>query len=474
MTSTPDAAPTHATTPADLTATDMLERFATRELSPVEATEATLARIADADPAVNAYCLVDADRALDQARAAEDRWSRGEPRGRLDGVPTSIKDIFLTRDWPTLRGSRTIDPHQPWTADAPAVARLREHGAVFVGKTTTPELAWKGVTDNTLNGITRNPWNPERTPGGSSGGAGAAVALGMAPLAIGTDGGGSVRIPAAFCGICTIKPTYGRIPHYPASPYGTMAHAGPMTTTVTETALMLDVLSGPDSRDWSALEPPAQSFLDGLDDGVAGLRIALSTDLGFATVDPEIADAVTRAARTFAELGATVEHADPGFSDPVEDFHVLWFSGAAKSVEHLTDAQRALLDPGLAEIVEQGLTYDAQDYLEATNTRMLLGQRMGAFHETYDLLLTPTVGIAPFDAGLEAPAEATSRRWTGWTPFTYPFNMTQQPAASIPCGFTGDGLPIGLQIVGPRHSDARVLRACRAYERAHPWQRPRR
>lgn len=476
MTSTPDAATPHppsTSTAADLTATEMLEQFTRGELSPVEATEATLRRIAEADPAVNAFCLVDSERALRQARASEERWARGSPDGKLDGVPTSIKDIFLTEGWPTLRGSRTVDPDQPWTADGPVVARLREHNAVFVGKTTTPELAWKGVTDNTLTGITRNPWDPSRTPGGSSGGAGAAVAMGMAPLAVGTDGGGSVRIPAAFCGIFTLKPTYGRVPHYPASPFGTLAHAGPMTTTVTETALMLDVLSGPDSRDWSALEPPTRSFLDGLDDGVRGLRIAFSPDLGFATVDPEIAAAVARAAEVFTELGASVELADPGFTDPVEDFHVLWFAGAAKSVDHLTAQQRELLDPGLQEIVEQGLTYSAQDYLEATNTRMALGQRMGAFHDTYDLLLTPTVGIPPFEAGVEAPAGAASPRWTGWTPFTYPFNMTQQPAASVPCGFTAEGLPIGLQVVGPRHGDARVLRASRAFELARPWSRPR-
>lgn len=473
MTSTPERTGT-PTTAADLTATELLEQYRTKQLSPVEATDAALDRIAEADPEVNAYCLVDADTAREQARASEQRWARGEPRGRLDGVPTSIKDIFLTKGWPTLRGSRTVERDQPWNVDGAAVARLREDNAVFVGKTTTPEIAWKGVTDNPLTGITRNPWDPGRTAGGSSGGAAAAVALGMAPLAIGTDGGGSVRIPAAFCGIFTIKPTYGRIPHYPASPFGTLAHAGPMTTTVAETALMLDVLSGPDSRDWSALAPPSGSFLDGLDVGVAGLRIAFSPDLGFAHVDPEVADSVARAAQVFTELGATVEQVDPGFADPVEDFHVLWFAGAAKSVAHLTDAQRELLDPGLREIVEQGLTYSAQDYLEATNTRMLLGQRMGAFHETYDLLLTPTVGIPPFEAGLEVPPGASSPRWTGWTPFTYPFNMTQQPAASAPCGFTSDGLPIGLQIVGARHSDALVLRASRAFEQARPWTRPRR
>ncbi|KAA5834231.1 amidase [Saccharopolyspora hirsuta] len=460
------------TQPADLTAPELLAAYADGELSPVEATEAVLHRITEADPAVNAYCLVDGERALQQARASEQRWQRGEPAGRLDGVPTSIKDIFLTEHWPTLRGSRTIDPHQRWSVDAPAVARLREHNAVFVGKTTTPELAWKGVTDSPLTGITRNPWDPARTAGGSSGGAAAAVATGMAPLAIGTDGGGSVRIPAAFCGIVALKATYGRIPHYPASPYGTLAHAGPMTTTVTETVLMLDVLSEPDVRDWSALEPPTTSFVDGLEGGVRGLRVAVSLDLGFdIAVHPDIARAVTDAARVFEDLGAVVEQADPGITDPVADFHVLWFSGAAKSVEHLTAEQRELLDPGLHEICQQGLTYSAQDYLEATNTRMLLGQRMGAFHQTYDLLLTPTVPIPPFEAGCEVPPGSAEPRWTSWTPLTYPFNMTQQPAASVPCGQTEDGLPIGLQIVGPRHADATVLRAARAFEQARPWQR---
>ncbi len=281
-----------------------------------------------------------------------------------------------------------------------------------------------------------------------------------------------MRIPAAFCGICTLKPTYGRVPHYPASPFGTLAHAGPMTTTVTETALMMDVLCEPDSRDWSALPPPSGSFVEGLDAGVRGLRLAYSPDLGFATVDDEVAEIVAEAVRAFTEAGASVERADPGFDDPVEDFHALWFSGASKSTEHLTDAQRELLDPGLAQVCRQGLDYSAQDYLEATNTRMKLGQRMGAFHETYDLLLTPTVPIPAFEAGAEVPAGSTTPRWTGWTPLSYPFNMTQQPAASVPCGFTSDGLPVGLQVVGPRHSDARVLRAARAFERARPWNRP--
>ncbi|MGH3388831.1 MAG: amidase [Actinomadura sp.] len=456
---------------AYLTATELLAGYRAGRLSPVEATEAVLARIEEADPAVNAYCLVTADEALAAARASAERWRRGEPCGLLDGVPISIKDVLLTRGRPTLRGSRTIDPGGPWPDDSPAVARVREHGAVLVGKTTTPEFGWKGVTDNPLTGVTRNPWDPSRTPGGSSGGAAAAVALGMAPLALGTDGGGSVRIPAGFTGVFAHKPTYGRVPVFPASPFGTLAHVGPITWSVADAELLLDVISAPDSRDWSALPPPVATP----EPQISELRIAFSPTLGFAAVDPEVAALVAAAAAVFGDLGAHVDMVDPSFDDPVEAFHVLWFAGAAKSVESLDAAQRARLDPGLREICALGEQYSAVDYLTATACRMELGRIMGRFHEEYDLLLTPTLPIPAFAAGLEVPAGQTAsdgragRRWTEWTPFTYPFNMTQQPAASVPAGLTAAGLPVGLQIVGPRHADARVLAACRAFEQAMPW-----
>jgi aspartyl-tRNA(Asn)/glutamyl-tRNA(Gln) amidotransferase subunit A len=450
---------------AHLTASEMLEGFRSGTLSPVEATEAVLARIEEVDPAVNAFCLVTAEEALSAARESEERWGRQEPRGLLDGVPVSVKDVLLTRGHPTLRGSRAIDPRGPWPDDSPSVARVREHGGVIVGKTTTPELGWKGLTDGPLTGITRNPWDTSRTPGGSSGGAAAAVALGMAPLALGTDGGGSVRIPAAFTGVFAHKPTYGRVPHFPASPFGTLAHVGPITWSVEDGELLLEVISGPDSRDWSALPPAApQAPVD-----VRDLRIAFSPTLGFASVDPEVAAVVEKAVAVFADLGARVEMVDPGFADPVEAFHVLWFAGAAKSVEALTARQRAGLDPGLLEICEQGERHSALDYLTATACRMELGRLMGRFHEDHDLLLTPALPIPAFEAGREVPAGSADPRWTSWTPFTYPFNMTQQPAASVPCGFTSAGLPVGLQVVGPRHADARVLAACRAFERARPW-----
>jgi aspartyl-tRNA(Asn)/glutamyl-tRNA(Gln) amidotransferase subunit A len=464
---------------ADLTASELITAYRVRDLSPVEVVAAVLDRVQQRDAEVNAFCLLDADSARAAARESEARWLRGEPVGLLDGVPVSVKDILLTRGWPTLRGSRTVDPAGPWPVDGPHVARVREHGGVLFGKTTTPELGWKGVTDNPLTGVTRNPWDPTRTAGGSSGGSAAAVALGMGPLSLGTDGGGSVRIPAGFTGTTAHKPTYGRVPHHPASPFGTLAHVGPMARSAADAALLLDVVSGADTRDPWALAPTG-SALAALGDTVAGLRIAVSPTLGYVDVDPEVAAAFAAAVEVFAGLGAHVEEADPGFGDPVTAFEVLWFSGAAKSIEHLGSAQRALMDPGLVEISEQGARATAVEYLTAMAVRNELGTRMGEFHARYDLLLTPTLPIPAFEAGVEVPAGWPRERWTSWTPFTYPFNMTQQPAASVPCGFatprsaggahTGTpGLPVGLQIVGPRHADNRVLAAAHAFQQATDW-----
>ncbi|CAN5228194.1 amidase [soil metagenome] len=455
-----------------LSATDLLAKFRRGDVSPVQATQSALDRIDAVDGKVNACCLVDTERALAAARDSEQRWARGEPIGVLDGVPVAIKDLFLTRDWPTLRGSLLIDPDQPWPEDAPSVARLREHGAVVIGKTTTPELGWKGVTDSPRCGITGNAWDPAVTSGGSSGGSASAVALGMVQVATGTDGGGSIRIPASFSGIVGLKPTYGRIPLYPPSPFGTLAHAGPMTRTVEDAALMMDVLTGFDSRDWSALPTPQESHRLGLDRGVAGMRIAFSPTLGYVDVDPEVAAMVRRAVETIAGMGAEIEELDPGFADPVDAFEALWFSGAAKSVDQFAPDSWPRLDPGLAEICAEGRRVSASDYLDATAERMRLGVLMGRLHETYDVLLTPTMPLVAFATGHEVPPGWPHRRWTSWTPFSYPFNLTQQPAASVPCGLTGAGLPVGLQVVGPRHADPTVLAVCRAYEAAvggFPW-----
>lgn len=446
-----------------LTAVELLASYADGSLSPVEVAEAQLARAEAVQPAVNAFVRLNQEEALRQAGESEARWERGEPAGLLDGVPVTVKDILLQRGVPTLRGSWSISPDGPWEEDAPSVARMREHGAVFLARTTTPEFGWKGVTDSPRHGATGNPYDPERTAGGSSGGGSAAVAYGAGPLTLGTDAGGSVRIPASFCGIFALKPTYGRVPIYPASAFGTLAHVGPMTKDAADCALLMDVITEPDARDWSQLAPFTGNFRDEIAGGVEGLRVAYSPDFGGQVeVDPEVAAAVRDSVDELSRLGAHVEEVDPGFSDPIEAFHVLWFSGAARVTEHFTQQQRDAMDPGLREACEEGARYSALDYLAAVDARMALGKQMGVFHQSYDLLVTPTLPGTAFGLGVEVPEGAKYRRWTGWTPFTYPFNMTQQPAASVPCGMDSSGLPIGVQLVAARHADALVLRAAHA------------
>lgn len=448
-----------------MTAAELVGRYRTGELSPVEATRAVLDRIDAVEAKVNAWVLVDADSALRAARESETRWRNGEPLGPVDGVPTSIKDLVLARGWPTRFGSLTTDPQQPWQDDAPCVARLRESGAVILGKTTTPEFGWKGVTDSPLSGITRNPWNLDRTPGGSSGGAAAALAAGMCHLAIGTDGGGSIRIPAAFSGIFGIKPTFGRVPAWPAGRFGTLGHHGPMARTVEDAALMLSVIARPDNRDWTALPPDPRDYRDGLDDGIAGLRVAYSADFGYAEVDPEVAEIARDAAMRWRDLGADVVETDPGFDDPSPHFRTLWWAGAANGLRSLDGDRKALLEPELSEIVEAGTRIGLFEYLEADAARARLGEYMARFHEDFDLLLSPALAVPAFKAGIVTPRQDDSAKWVTWTPFTFPFNMTKQPAASVPCGLTREGLPVGLQIVGPMFADSLVLRAARAHER---------
>ena len=455
-----------------LSASELITLYRTKRLSPVEATQAVLKRIDELNPVLNAFCLRDDPAALASAKESEARWMKGAPKGLVDGVPTSIKDLLLTRGWPTLRGSKATDPKGPWNDDAPAVARLREHGAVLVGKTTTPEFGWKGVTDNPLTGITRNPWDPAKTPGGSSGGSAAAVAAGMGPLTVGTDGGGSIRIPSSFTGLFGLKPTFGRVPAWPLSPFGTVAHVGPMTRTVTDAALMMNVLSQPDARDWHQLPHDPRDYRLGLNDGVRGLRIAYSATLGCAEVDPEIAALVKKAALRFAELGASVEEKDPGFEYAGETFAKHWFPGAAYLLSTIPAEKHALIDPGLVDTARQGAAFTALDILAAAQKRGALGVHMQLFHQDYDLLLTPTLPLAAFEAGREVADLLKEKRWTDWSPFSYPFNLTQQPAASIPCGLTKAGLPVGLHIVGARYADALVLRAARAYESLEPIPSP--
>jgi aspartyl-tRNA(Asn)/glutamyl-tRNA(Gln) amidotransferase subunit A len=465
---------TSSTDLADCTATDLLTLYRSGQASPVEATAAVLARIDRLNPTLRAFCHVAHEEAMAAARASADRWALGTPCGALDGVPVSIKDLILTRGWPTLRGSRTVDPAQPWEVDAPVTARLREAGAVLLGKTTTPEFGCKGETNSPLTGLTRNPWNLAKSPGGSSGGAAAAVAAGMGPIAVGTDGAGSVRIPAAFCGNVGLKPSFGRVPAYPLSPFGSVAHLGPHTMSVRDTALALTVMSQSDARDWTSLPPDGRDHRIGLEDGVRGLRVAWSPTLGYArNVDPEVAAACERAVQHLADLGAQVEGVDPGFDDPLDISIGLWFAGAWTLWNTLTPQQQALTDPDFATEAQTGSTYSALDVQRLHLRRGALGSHMRQFMKRFDLLVTPSVAVTAFDAKPAGQVTMTAEAMLGWTPFSYPFNLTQQPAITVPCGLSSAGLPIGLQLVGPMFDDALVLRAARAFESVCPVQRPK-
>jgi aspartyl-tRNA(Asn)/glutamyl-tRNA(Gln) amidotransferase subunit A len=455
-----------------MNAGELSAAFAGAKLSPVEVTKTLLNRIASLDGNVNAFCLIDTATALAQAKASEARYRKGESLSPLDGVPVAIKDLLLTHGWPTLRGSRTIDPGQAWNDDAPAVARLREAGAVLLGKTTTPEYGWKGVTDSPLTGVTRNPWDLKKTPGGSSGGSAAALAARLAPLAIGTDGGGSIRIPASFSGVFGLKPTYGRVAAWPLSPFGTLAHVGPMSRDVVGSAMLMDIIAGPDARDPHQLPPYPHGFVTELHQGVRGKRIAFSPAMGFARkVDGEVAALVAAAARRFESLGARVEQVDPPLfesGDPKADFKVLWWAGAGYLFGKASEETRALFDPGFRAMVEEGAAISLLRFQEASMARLAFASAMRQFMERFDFLLTPAVAVPAFDVEQVSPWPDDGFAWLSWTPFSLPFNLTQQPAASVNCGFTRAGLPVGLQIAGKMFDDAGVLAAALAYERADP------
>jgi len=465
---------------ADLTqctAIELLGLYRSGAASPVEATQAVLQRIARLNPLLNAFCLIDEAAAMASARQSEARWQAHRRSGAgvlsLDGVPMSIKDLILTQGWPTLRGSKTVNPDQPWQVDAPVTARLREAGAVLLGKTTTPEFGCKGETNSLLTGISRNPWNPARTPGGSSGGASAAVSAGLGPLAIGTDGAGSVRIPAAFCGNVGFKPSFGRVPAYPLSPFGSVAHLGPHAMTVEDVALLMNTIALPDTRDWTSLPFDGVDYLAGLKGGIKGLRVAYSPTLGYAkNVDPEIAAATAQAAKHLQDLGAVVEQVDPLTEDPLDISTGLWFAGAYQVWQTLNPAQQALTDPDFKSQAQLGAQLDANAIHALTQRRGVLGSHLRQFMQRFDLILTPSTAVTAFKALPAGHSVMNSAAMLGWTPFSYPFNLSQQPAISLPCGLTLDGLPMGVQLVGTMFGDAKLLQAAQALQACYPMQRP--
>lgn len=446
------------------TVAELSEGLEARDFTPVDLLDDVIQRLSVLEPLLNSFACLDLEGARRDAEAAHARQRSGTRLSPLDGVPTSVKDLIAQKDLPQRFGSRTT-PEAPMTEDAPSVARLRAAGAVLLGKSTTSEFGCKGVGDSPLTGITRNPWNTDLTPGGSSAGAAAMVAVGLVPYALGTDGGGSVRIPSALTGIFGIKAQFARVPVYPTSATPTLAHVGPLARSVADAAEVLRVISGFDRRDpfsvaettpaWSALAPEKP------------LRVAYAPTLGYAAPAPEVAELIAAAAADIADLGHQVIEVDHVMDDPLDLWMSEFYAGAGTRLRSVIDATPELIDPAVLEMLRPALSQEMQAYYEKVFERYALRDRMRVFFEDYDLLISPTVPCAAFGVGLNAPPDWREKSPVGWVTYTYPFNLTGQPAASLPVGFTAAGLPVGLQIVGPSHGEADILALSAQYQHAH-------
>jgi aspartyl-tRNA(Asn)/glutamyl-tRNA(Gln) amidotransferase subunit A len=461
----------HAVELCYMPATELVAAIKAKQVSPVEVVDAVLARIERLNPQLNAYCTITAESARATAKEAEAAVMRGNTVGTLHGIPVSIKDLVTTKGVRTTYGSKLYEHFIP-EEDAPVVQRLKRAGAIILGKTNTPEFGHKGVTDNPVFGLSRNPWSLDHTPGGSSGGGAAAVAAGLGPLAVGTDGGGSIRIPCSCCGIYGLKATLGRVPAAPTfGGLDTLSHTGPMTRTVRDAALMLNAIAGPDPRDLSSLPADGTDYLANLERGIKGLRVAWTTDWGYAAVDPEVQQIIAASAQRFADLGCHVEEAHPGFPDPDEAYGILSSATTAARLGDRLPAWRERFDRSLVPQLDYGMRWSATDFVKAANVRRTLSDAFVKFFMLYDLLLTPTLAAPPLPVGVDSYREIGGRKVgsRGWIAFTFPLNLVGYPAATVPCGWTHDGLPVGLQVIAPRLADALVLRASAAFEALAPW-----
>ncbi len=452
-------------------AVPLAEMIRRKEISPVEVTRGLLDRIGRLEPRINAFAYLAAEPALEAARAAEAALMRGGRIGRLHGVPVTIKDLAITKDMPTQSGSLMMQGHRP-TEDTPLVTRLRDEGAIVLGKTTTSEFGWTGVSHSPLTGITHNPWKHGYNAGASSAGAGAAAAAGFGPLHQGSDGAGSIRMPSHFCGVFGLKPSFGRVPAYPVGASDFTTHNGPMARTVADAALMLSVMAGPHPLDHTTLEAGPADYAGRLAEGVYGRRIAYSPDLGHARVDPEIAELVETAALRFAALGATVEEVPvPWGPRGPELARLFWPAHLTARFAARLPEWESRMDPGLVACIREGMRVSLEQYQVARDRKHAYIADIHRWFEDWDFLLTPAVSVAAFPAELLSPPHWPQHAWDWlqWAEFSYPFNMSWNPAVSVPCGFTAEGLPVGLQIVGRRFDDLGVLQAAAAFEQAHPW-----
>lgn len=456
-----------------MAAYEMAEKIKTQELSSVEITETIIERIEEINPKLNAYCTLTFDLAREMAKNA-DNSVRSSEGGIINGVPTSIKDLSLTKGIRTTFGSKIYENFIP-NEDSVYITRLKDAGCVILGKTNTPEFGFKGVTDNIIFGETHNPWNLNKTCGGSSGGAGAAVASGISPLAQGSDGGGSIRIPACLNGIYGIKPTFGRVPVYPKEYIfaHTLSAVGPLTRYVKDAALMLDVMKGPFEGYRYSLPSEKISYFERTDETPEKLKIAYSLNMGYAKViDSEVEKAILSALENFTKYGWEPEHVKMSLRKPELPFYTIWTSEIAFSLKPKLKEWRDKIDPALLKMVEGGLGYDGMAIITSMKARKAVYEGFYKIFKDYDILITPTTAIPAFDIGISFPTKINEKNVspTAWQAFSFPVNLIGNPAASIPCGWSSGGLPIGMQIIGKRFDDLTVLQVSKVFEEIAPWQ----
>jgi Asp-tRNA(Asn)/Glu-tRNA(Gln) amidotransferase A subunit family amidase len=451
------------------TASEIRAAIVRGEVSATEVVAETLSRIETVEPVLNAFVTLMPEQAMEAARAADRLLAEGREPGPLHGVPISVKDLINVGGVRTTFGSRTMADNVA-EADAPSVERVRAAGACVIGKTTTTEFGCKaGGGDSPLSGVTRNAWDTSKTPGGSSAGAATSVAAGVTPLALGTDGGGSIRIPASFCGVFGLKAQFGRVPVFPTSATPTLGHVAPMARSVRDAALLLDVISGFDARDPASISEPVPDYPAACDAPVDGMRVAWSPTLGYARPNQEVLEIAEGAVRAFEDFGCSVELVEEVMEDPVDMWNAEFYAGAGTRLKSALRNSRELLDPAVAEILEDALRGTVEEYYTKVFARYELREKVRRFFESYDLLLTPTLPVPPFEGGVNVPPELPDRSIVSWVYYTYPFNLTGNPAASIPCGFTDDRLPVGLQMVTGTNRETDLLRAAAAFEAARPW-----
>ena len=451
-----------------MSAVEMRRRIRRKEISPVDVTKRALAAAEASQTSLNAFFRLMPEAALAAATAAEDALMKDQPLGLLHGLPFSAKDLIAVAGVPYASGSRAM-ANNIAAVDAPAVERAKAAGAILIGKTTTSEFGCKPVGDSPLTGITRNPWNPDKTPGGSSAGAVASVAAGITPFALGTDGGGSIRIPCSFTGLAGIKGQFGRVPVWPTSATPTLAHVGPIARSVKDAALLFSAIAGYDPRDPFGVAGPVPDVLGALEASVAGLRIAYSPTLGYARPDADVVAVVERAVKSLEALGCNVERIEQIFEkDPADLWTAEFYAGVGTRLRAIVENQRDLLDPAVANVLEAALAQDMRSYYEKVFERYVFRDTMRLFFEKYDILVSPILPVSSLAVGLDIPPHLTDRNLVSWVYYTYPFNLTGQPAGAVCAGIAADGMPVGLQIVGRALGEYDVVRLAAAYERTQP------